>query len=579
MAESPGSGGHERVEEELRRQRDLYESLLRAQSEVGEGFIIAEGWRIERANETFCRISGYDAEELEGLASFLELIVPEQRAQAGVYVRRRLRNEEVGDHREVAIVHKSGRRVELEIAVEMLRSDGRARFVVVARDITERRRAVEELAYLSQYDLLTGLANRALLQDRLKHALARAEYTGEGGTPVALMFLDLDRFKAVNDSLGHAGGDEVLKGVARRIEGCLRGSDTVARLGGDEFAIILEDLSDAQDAVPVAQEILRSLSEPFVLDGHEIAITASIGIAVRPPSEGDELLKDADTAMRRAKERGRNACEFFTQEMNVQALERQTLQNMLRRGLEREEFWLCYQPQVDLATGGIVGVEALLRWRRPDLGVVSPARFVPVLEENGLIVPVGEWVLRTACRQARAWQENGRLRVAVNLSARQFGRDDLVHTVARALEEAGLDPRCLEVEITESLLMEDIEASSRTLEELKRAVGGVRVSIDDFGTGHSSLSYLKSFPIDLLKIDRSFVRNLATDPDDAAITTAIIGLAHNLRLKVIAEGVETEEQLSFLRNMRCDEAQGYYFARPLPAEDLARLLGRPPLIP
>jgi EAL domain-containing protein (putative c-di-GMP-specific phosphodiesterase class I) len=262
--------------------------------------------------------------------------------------------------------------------------------------------------------------------------------------------------------------------------------------------------------------------------------------------------------------------------MTLQSLERLALQNMLRRGLVTDEFLLRYQPQVDLSSGAIVGVEALLRWHRPDLGVVSPARFVPVLEENGLIVPVGEWVLRTACRQARAWQENGagRLRVAVNLSARQFGREDLVGTVASVLEETGLDPRCLELEITESLLMEDIGASSRALDELKSAVNGVRISIDDFGTGHSSLSYLKSFPIDLLKIDRSFVRDLATDPDDAAITTAIIGLAHNLRLEVIAEGVETEEQLAFLRNKRCDEAQGYYFGQPLPAGDLARLLGQ-----
>jgi predicted signal transduction protein with EAL and GGDEF domain len=368
--------------------------------------------------------------------------------------------------------------------------------------------------------------------------------------------------------------------VARRLEECVRESDAVARLGGDEFAIILENLSEAQDAAPVARDILQALSEPFILDGRGIPMSASIGIAVRPPSEGDELLRDADTAMRRAKERGRNGYEFFTQEMNAQALERLTLQNMLLRAVEREEFWLCYQPRVDLATGGIVGVEALLRWQSSDLGVVSAATFVPVLEETGLIVPVGEWVLRTACRQARTWQENcaGRfLRVAVNLSARQFGREDLVGTVASALKECGLDPRCLEVEITESLLMEDIEASSRMLEQLKRVLGGVRVSIDDFGTGHSSLSYLKSFPIDLLKIDSSFIRNLATDPDDAAITTAMIGLAHNLRLKVIAEGVETEEQLAFLQNKGCDEAQGYYFGRPLPADGITRLLeeGRP----
>jgi EAL domain-containing protein (putative c-di-GMP-specific phosphodiesterase class I) len=342
-----------------------------------------------------------------------------------------------------------------------------------------------------------------------------------------------------------------------------------SRLGGDEFAIILEDLSDAKDAATVARDMLQALSEPFILDGHEVPMSASIGVAVRPPSGGDELLKDAEIAMRRAKERGRNGYEFFTREMNVRVLERLTLGNMLRRALKREEFRLCYQPRVDLATGGIVGVEALLRWQSSALGVVS------VLEETGLIVPVGEWVLRNACRQARSWQENGAgrfLRVAVNLSARQFGREGLVGTVARVLEECGLDPRCLEMEITESRLMEDIEASSRMLEQLKRTLGGVRVSIDDLGTGHSSLSYLKSLPIDLLKIDSSFIRNLATDPDDAAITAAIIGLAHNLRLRVIAEGVETEEQLAFLQNEGCDEAQGYYFARPLPAEGITRLL-------
>ena len=398
---------------------------------------------------------------------------------------------------------------------------------------------------------------------------------------MALMVLDLDHFKAVNDSLGDAGGDELLKGVVRRIEEvCIRESDTVARLGGDEFAIILEDLSDAKDAATVARDMLQALSEPFILDGHEVPMSASIGVAVRPPSGGGELLKDAEIAMRRAKERGRNGYEFFTREMNARVLERLTLGNMLRRALEREEFRLCYQPRVDLATGGIVGVEALLRWQSSALGVVSAATFVPVLEETGLIVPVGEWVLRNACRQARSWQENGAgrfLRVAVNLSARQFGREGLVGTVARVLEECGLDPRCLEMEITESRLMEDIEASSRMLEQLKRTLGGVRVSIDDFGTGHSSLSYLKSLPIDLLKIDSSFIRNLATDPDDAAIITAIIGLAHNLRLRVIAEGVETEEQLAFLQNEGCDEAQGYYFARPLPAEGITRLLeeGRP----
>jgi diguanylate cyclase len=453
---------------------------------------------------------------------------------------------------------------------------GRGDDDLIARSIRyaiERKKAEERLAYLAQYDPLTDLANRALFHDRLGQALARTE---REGNMVALMFLDLDRFKAVNDKLGHSGGDELLKEVARRIKRRVRESDTVARIGGDEFAIILENLSDAQDAAPVAQDILDRLSEPVVLDGYEILLTASIGVAVRPPSEGDRLLKDADTAMYRAKERGRNTYEFYTEEMNVQAFELLTLRNMLHRALGREEFVLYYQPQVELTTHKIIGAEALLRWQPPDLGIVSPMKFIPVLEDTGDITRVGEWVLRTACCQGKAWQESGLgpLKVAVNLSTRQFSQRNLVDTVAGILEETGLDPYYLELEVTESLLMEDIEAGSKMLNELKTVVDGLRVSIDDFGTGHSSLYNLKSFPIDLLKIDRLFVRDVATDADSAAITSAIIRLAHDLRLKVIAEGVETEEQLVYLREWGCDEAQGFYFGRPLPVNEFARLLER-----
>jgi diguanylate cyclase len=451
---------------------------------------------------------------------------------------------------------------------------GRGDSELMARSIRyaiERKNAEENLAYLKQYDPLTGLANRTLFQDRLQQALARANRDDD---MVALMLLDLDHFKAVNDVLGHAGGDELLKEVAERIEGLVRKSDTVARLGADEFAIILEEMSDAQDVAPVAQDILNTLSESFVLDGHEIPVTASLGIAVRPPSEGDSLLKDADAAVYRAKERGRNTYEFYAEEMNVRAFERLTLRNMLRQALKEEEFLLHYQPQVDLATGAIVGAEALVRWRQPDSGLVPPARFIPVLEDTGDIVGVGRWIMRTACHQNRAWQDSGvaPLRVAVNLSARQFSQGGLVSTVADVLEESGLDPSCLELEITESLLMEDLNASLQILGELQNVAEGLRVSIDDFGTGYSSLSYLKSFPIDLLKIDQSFVREIPGDSDDAAITAAIIGLAHSLRLGVIAEGVETEEQATFLRERGCDEAQGYYFSRPLPAGEFAELL-------
>ncbi len=447
---------------------------------------------------------------------------------------------------------------------------------LIARSIRysiERKRSEERLAYMAQYDHLTGLTNRALFQDRLEQALARAK---RSGALVALMFLDLDRFKAVNDTLGHGTGDLLLKKVAERLEGSVRETDTVARIGGDEFGIILEGLTEAQDAALVARKIIDKLVQPFVLDGHEVFVTTSIGIAVYPSSNGDSLLTDADSAMYCAKEQGRNTYRFHTPEMNAQVRERLNMESKLRRALDQEEFLLYYQPQVDLTTGMIVGTEALLRWQHPELGLVSPGKFIPVLEDIGMIVRVGEWVLQTACRQSKAWQRDGfpPLRMAVNISARQFSRRDLIDTVAGVLTETGLDPNYLELEITESLLMEDIKANSRLLDELKTSVEGLRVSIDDFGTGYSSLSYLKTFPIDLLKIDQSFIRDITTNSDDAAITTTIIVLAHNLRLKVIAEGVETEEQMTYLREKGCDEAQGFYFSRPLPADEFTKLLVR-----
>src|SRR5215207_1157642 len=454
---------------------------------------------------------------------------------------------------------------------------GRGDGDLIARSIRyaiERKGAEQKLAYLAQYDPLTGLANRALFQDRLEQALARAQRTGGA---LALMFVDLDRFKAVNDTLGHAGGDALLREVARRVEGRVRESDTVARLGGDEFAIILEGLSEVQDAARAARDLLNVLSEPLILDGHEIPMTASIGTAVWPQSDGDRLLRDADAAMYRAKKRGGNNHQFYTEEMNVQASARLALERDLRRALNRNEFVLYYQPQVELTTGRIVGAEALLRWQSPDHGLVSPAEFIPVLEDTGLIIPVGRWVMSAACHQARAWHDDpglAPLRMAVNLSARQFSQENLVNNVSGALMEAGLDPPWLELEITESLLMEDVEASLRALDQLKTVGGGVRISIDDFGTGYSSLYRLKALPIERLKIDRSFIGDLPTDPDDAAITAAIVRLSHSLRLEVVAEGVETREQLAFLRDRGCDEAQGYYFSKPVPAEAFARLLKR-----
>jgi diguanylate cyclase len=481
---------------------------------------------------------------------------------------------------QLPLVVLSGRDDE-EVALQALQSGAEDYLVkghgdgdLISRSIRysiERKNAEDKLARLAQYDPLTNLANRALFHDRLEHALARAE-RHEG--MLALLFLDLDRFKAVNDTLGHVGGDALLKQVGHRVSARMRESDTVARLGGDEFAIIIEDVIEARDAARVADDLVKILSEPFIVNEHEIPMHVSIGIAVSPPSKGDRLIKDADAAMYRAKREGGNNHQFYTEEMNVQASERLMLERDLRHALDRDELLLHYQPQVDLATGDIVGAEALLRWQHHERGLVSPADFIPVLAETGLIIPVGEWVLEEACRQVGAWHDSGfaQIRIAVNLSARQLPRGDLVDAVERALEESGLDPGCLELEITESLLVEDSEAGLRAVDLLKNAVGGLSISIDDFGTGYSSLSRLKALPIERLKIDRSFIDGVTTDSGDAAITAAVISLGHSLRLQVTAEGVETAEQLAFLREQDCDEAQGFYFSRPLPACEFARLL-------
>ena len=366
-----------------------------------------------------------------------------------------------------------------------------------------------------------------------------------------------------------------MKKTARRLDACVRETDTLARMGGDEFAVILEGLVNAQDAALVAQKIVSSLAEPFDLDGHEVFVTTSIGIAVSPPSPDEDLVRDADAAMYHAKQLGRDTYQFYTPEMNALAHERLSLENKLRGALERDEFVLHYQPQVDLATGKIVGAEALLRWQQPYSDLIQPDEFIHVLEESGLIVPVGDWVLRAACAQGKAWEAEGLppLRVAVNLSSRQFKGENLAGRLSRILDETGIDPSRLELELTESLLMEDVSASSVTLDELRMLLG-LNLSIDDFGTGYSSLSYLKRFPLDALKVDRSFVRDIATDPNDASIVTSIINLAHNLRLKVIAEGVETEEQLAYLRERGCDLVQGFYFSEPVPAEELSKLVRR-----
>ena len=389
-----------------------------------------------------------------------------------------------------------------------------------------------------------------------------------------MLFLDLDRFKTINDTLGHETGDALLKEVAKRLRECVRGGDTIARLGGDEFTVVLADVAHADDVARVAHKILQSVAMPFQISGKELFVTTSIGITLFPLDDDtpDGLLKNADVAMYQAKEAGRNSYRYFTVEMNVRALERLRLETSLRYALERDEFLLMYQPQINLKDGSLIGVEALIRWRHPESGLVSPAQFIPIAEETGLIGPIGEWVLRTACAQNKAWQNTGLppVYVTVNVSARQLKQQNLVHLVTRTLKETGLAPEYLGLELTESMLIENVERTVAVLNELHAL--GISFSIDDFGTGYSSLSYLKRFPIDILKIDQSFMRGIPGNAEDTAIARAIIVMAHGLGIKTIAEGVETEAQFSFLRAHQCDGIQGFYFSPAVPAEAITRLL-------
>ncbi|AAR35420.1 EAL domain-containing protein [Geobacter sulfurreducens] len=457
----------------------------------------------------------------------------------------------------------------------LLGSDGVAIGIIEAfRDITDRRQAEETIRQMAYYDSLTGLPNRRLFNDRLRQSLALAQ---RNKRLLSVLFLDLDRFKLINDTLGHAVGDKLLMQVAKRLKGvCRRDGDTVARQGGDEFIINLSVISDVKDALKVAQKIIDSLRTPFVIDGHELFITTSIGISVFPYDgrTSDALVKNADFAMYRAKEQGRNNCQLYTPEMNSKAFERLSLENNLRKGLEREELVLYYQPKVNVEDGQISCMEALVRWQHPTMGLVPPARFIPLAEETGLIVPLGEWVLRTACRQNREWQKAGYppMQVAVNISPRQLQQGNLVDVVERALSDSGLAPRWLVLEVTESIMMDGTESTLATFRVLERM--GIHIAIDDFGTGYSSLHYLKKFPIHALKIDRSFIRDITTNPDDEAITSAVITMAKGLNLKVVAEGVETVEQLEVLRALQCTHMQGHLFSRPAPAEQFAPVFGR-----
>ncbi len=440
-------------------------------------------------------------------------------------------------------------------------------------DITEHKTAEERVKFLAYYDALTELPHRALLQDRLDTALTGARLRGEN---IALLFLDLDRFKAINDSFGHSFGDVVLKEIAKRIRGCALEHNTVARVGGDEFLILLGNVKDAADAAIAAQRIMDAMSASFVVLGQTVHVSCSIGVSMFPDhgTDGETLIKNSDAAMYSAKNGGPCNVRFFTEEMKAEAMERLTMEGNLRLALERDEFYLMYQPQMEIESGTITGFEALIRWQHPDRGLIHPERFITIAENSGLILPMGEWVLKTACAQARGWQDAGGcgVPVAVNVSAVQFRQDNFCSLIRKVLLETGLSPEYRELELTESSLLSNADVTLSVLRELKEM--GLKLTIDDFGTGYSSFSYLRKFSVDKIKIDRSFVQDVATDCGGAAITTAIISMAKNLQLTVIAEGVEDEQQMSFLREHRCDEVQGNYFSKPISADEAAILMQR-----
>ncbi len=435
----------------------------------------------------------------------------------------------------------------------------------------ERKHAEQGMRYLAHYDSLTGLANRALFRERLDHALIRA---GRTQSQVAILYVDLDRFKQINDTLGHEAGDALLIEISKRLTACVRQDDTVARLGGDEFMLILENIKNVNHAALISKKIIGALSEPCTSGEMDLYITPSIGITIYPDDASDvhELLKNADAAMYRAKEKGRNRSQFYGEGMNMESVRRLELEAKLRRALDNDEFVLHYQPKFDIKTRQMTGAEALIRWQHPEMGMISPLDFIPLAEETGLIIPIGEWVIKNACQFMKSWEKQGLepFRMAINLSPRQFYQSDIVDLILDSLVEHEIQPKNFEIEITEGLLMEDTEATIHLLNKLK--VWGLHISIDDFGTGYCSLGYLKKFPIDTLKIDRAFVEDIMTEPDDAAIAEAIIGLGHTLRLSITAEGIETEDQLKFLKQLDCNEGQGYFYSKPLAAEELAQFV-------
>ncbi|HNH35449.1 MAG TPA: EAL domain-containing protein [Rhodocyclaceae bacterium] len=539
------------------------------------GVFVLQDFKFKYVNPVLCQWFGYRDEDLVDRMGPLDLIIPEERDFVLDQMRRRAAGEK-GRPYTITCLRKDGSTFPGTILGAPSTFGGKPASVGTLVDLTDLKSAEEQIRRLAYYDVLTGLPNRALLKDRAELALARAD---REASSVALLFVDLDRFKNVNDSLGHSFGDRLLAAVAERLIAGVRRSDTISRLGGDEFVMLVSD-AEPLGIAELAAKLLDRLAAPFTIGDHELTVTASVGIALYPQDGRDveNLLKNADTAMYQAKQKGRNGYRFFTAAMNAAAMERLKLEGRLRQAIERQEFELHYQPLVRIADGEIVGAEALVRWRAAE-GLVPPDRFIPAAEDSGLIVAIGDWVLREACRQNRAWRDAGlpAIRISVNISAVQFHREGFLRRVAAIVAGAGLTGGDMELEITEGVAMSDADVTAAAMDELKAM--GLAIAIDDFGTGYSSLAYLRRYPIDRLKIDRSFVRDMVEDADDRAIAGTVAALAKALRLSVVAEGVESQKQLRLLRDQGCDVAQGYLFSRPVPAAEFARLLASRVLVP
>jgi len=560
-------------------QEALFDEKERAQvtlNSIGDAVICTNGsGNITFLNPVAQRMTGWSQGEAEGrpMAEVFRILGATRRKTSPNPMEMALENGIIHVPSNCILIQRDGFEIPIDATVAPIhdREGQSTGVVIVFRDMGSTRTMAQQMAHSAHHDFLTGLPNRKLLNDRVRQAIASAPRHMK---KVAVLFFDLDGFKHINDSLGHPIGDKLLQSVAKRLVDGVRGSDTVSRQGGDEFVVLLSEVDDLESVAATVRRLLKAGAEPHSIDQHDLHVTTCIGVSVFPEDglDPETLVKNADTAMYQAKENGRQSFQFFKPDMNVRAVERQSIEGSLRRALERQEFAVHYQPKINLRTGEISGAEALIRWTHPTRGSVSPAQFIPVAEDCGLILPIGNWVLREACKQARTWEDAG-LRLGtmgVNISAIEFRNENFLEGVFTILKDTGLDPASLELELTESVLMKHPESTASVLQALRAK--GVQVAVDDFGTGYSSLSYLQKFSIDALKIDQSFVRRITTAPDETTIVTAVIGMARNLKLRVVAEGVETLKELEFLQAHQCDEAQGYYFGRPIVAEQFAKLL-------